>query len=112
MLAALVVILAWRVLRGRSLVKQGDTVAGAARRRYPGEDSEFYSVENSLPAREPGEPHAAWLARIGSALPPERERRLREALRLHSRYRFDPQGLAEAERRRLRELCRSLASAT
>jgi hypothetical protein len=32
----------------------------------------------------------------------------REALGLHSRYRFDPQGLDASERGRLRELCRSL----
>ena len=35
---------------------------------------------------------------------------LQEALRLHQRYRFDPDGLSRDDRRRLRELCRNLTA--
>lgn len=107
-LAVLAVYLAWSVLRGRRVVRE-EAAAAAARRRYPGEDSEFYALEKRLPAREPVETQAAWLARLDGALSPERHAKLREALRLHQRHRFDPAGLAADDRRRLRELCLSLA---
>lgn len=109
-LALLALILAWRVFRGRRVVKQDDSGAAVVKRRFPGEDSEFYAVEKALAPREIGESHAAWLRRIARDLPAERLERLREALRLHSRYRFDPQGLDGEERGRLREICRSLAA--
>ena len=47
-LAALALFLGWRVLRGRRVLRE-EKAAAVARRRYPGEDSEFYSVEKSLP---------------------------------------------------------------
>ena len=68
-------------------------------------------MEKSLPVREIGESHAAWLARVGPGLPPKRLQLAREALGLHSRYRFDPRGLDGSERGRLREVCRSLVAA-
>jgi ABC-type ATPase involved in cell division len=36
---------------------------------------------------------------------------LTKALRLHQRYRFDPLGLSEGERARLREICRAAIAA-
>lgn len=107
-LALLALYLAWSVLRGRKVVKDAKAAA-AARRRYPGEDSEFYALEQSLPQREASETQADWLQRIVFQFSSEKILLLREALRLHQRYRFDPQGLAPPERARLAELCRALA---
>jgi transglutaminase-like putative cysteine protease len=102
-LALLVVILAWRLLRGKR-VAPGEARAGtAAARAYPGADSEFYALARALPPRDAGETLSAWLARVAPG-------RHQEALRLHQRYRFDPQGLDGRERSRLRELCRAAAA--
>jgi len=106
-LVVLAVILGWRMFGGKRVARR-DERAGA-RRRYPGEDSEFYTVEKTLPARAAGETHAAWVARISPGLSPQQMENLRRALRLHQRYRFDPAGLAAPERSQLRELCRALA---
>lgn len=108
-LAVLAVYLAWSVLRGRRVVRT-EAAGAAARRHYPGEDSEFYALAARLPAREPVETQGAWLARIEVAMPAARVSTLREALRLHQRHRFDPAGLAPDERLRLRELCVALSS--
>ena len=110
-LAVLALYLAWSVLRGRRVLRE-EKAAAAERRRYPGEDSEFYAVEKSLPPRELSETHAAWLARIASGFASQKLEQLREALRLHQRYRFDPEGISAAERNRLRELCLGLSPRT
>lgn len=97
-LAVLVVVLAWRLLRGKR-VARGETPAGAtAARAFPGADSEFYALAKALPPRDTGETLTAWLCRVA---PGKHE----EALRLHLKYRFDPRGLNLEERRALRELC-------
>jgi hypothetical protein len=108
-LAVLALYLAWSVLRGRRVLRE-EKAAAVARRRYPGEDSEFYAVEKALPPREPSETHAAWLKRIENSL--QNARQIREALQLHQRYRFDPEGISAAERNRLRELCLGLSPGT
>lgn len=108
-LVLLAIYLGWSVFRGRKRVRD-EAVVAAERRRYPGEDSEFYAVEKSLPPRDPSESHARWIERIEKSVPPEKLAALRDALRLHSRYRFDPEGIKPEERRRLRELCASLAA--
>lgn len=97
-LALLVAILAWRLLRGKRVVRPGG--AALAARRYPGMDSEFYALTRELPVRAEGETLEAWLERVAPG-------RYDEALRLHQRYRFDPKGLDQEERHRLRELCRA-----
>ena len=111
-LVVLAVILGWRMFGGKRVARPDDGAGANARRRYPGEDSEFYAVEKTLPARAAGETHAAWVARISSGHTPQQMENLRDALRLHQRYRFDPVGLAAPERNRLRELCRALAPRT
>jgi len=111
-LAVLALILGWRMFGGKRAARKGDAGAAVARQRHPGEDSEFYAVEKSLAARAEGETHAAWVARISSGLTPGQLKILRDALRLHQRYRFDPAGLAATERNRLRELCRTLIPRT
>lgn len=98
-LALLVAILGWRLLRGKRLRRPGGTAA-ATNRAYPGMDSEFYELVKALPPREDGETLSAWLGRVAPG-------RYDEALRLHQRYRFDPAGISAAERSRLRALCRA-----
>jgi hypothetical protein len=98
-LAVLVVLLAWRLLRGKRVVR-GEAEAGTvAAREFPGADSEFYELVKALPPPDAGETLTAWLRRVAPS-------RYDEALRLHLRYRFDPRGLSDAERKQLRELSR------
>jgi len=111
-LVVLALVLGWRMFGGKRVARRDENAGATERRRYPGGDSEFYAVEKSLPARDAGETHAAWAARISSGLSPLRMKDLRDALRLHQRYRFDPDGLAAPERNRLRELCRALTPRT
>jgi transglutaminase-like putative cysteine protease len=106
-LVVLALILGWRMFGGRRVARAGEGATTGAQPRYPGEDSEFYSVEKGLAARAAGETHAAWLNRVSRGLAPIQLEKLRDALRLHQRYRFDPEGLATAERDQLRELCRT-----
>jgi hypothetical protein len=74
---------------------------------WPGLDSEFYQIERRLAERgarrQPSEPLSAWFQRA-SADPAlaEVRGRVQELLRLHYRYRFDPQGLTGDERDALR----------
>jgi len=74
---------------------------------WPGLDSEFYRVEQALAergiARLPGEPLSDWLERMCQDPSIAQLRYLfRELLRLHYRYRFDPQGLSTEQRTALR----------
>ena len=103
-LALLVAVLGWRLLRGRR-VARGAGAASAEARAWPGMDSELYEVARSLPDRGAAETLQAWFDRVSPSLPAESRARLEEALGLHQRYRFDPQGLEASERARLRELC-------
>ncbi len=75
--------------------------------RWPGLDSEFYQIEKRLAERgvrrQPSEPLSAWLRRAGAAASSTDMRsRLQTLLILHYRYRFDPQGLNQADRDALR----------
>ena len=99
----LVVVLAWRLLRGKRVVRSETKAGAAAARTFPGMDSEFYELVKALPPREAGETLTGWLARVAPG-------RYGEALRLHQRYRFDPRGLSTAERRQLREICRAASA--
>ena len=111
-LVVLALILGWRMFGGRRITRKAEGGPAAARLPYPGEDSEFYAVEKSLAARASGETHAAWLHRVSSGFSSQKLQQLRDALRLHQRYRFDPEGLAATERNQLRELCRALSPHT
>jgi protein-glutamine gamma-glutamyltransferase len=89
--------------RGRKRRLRLKAAAPAAPVFWPGLDSEFYALERRLAARgvprEPGETLSDWLARAlaGPALADLRTP-LRELLRLHYGYRFDPRGLTQKER--------------
>ena len=110
-LLLLIAVLAWRLLRGRR-VKQAARIVAVAPRGWPGTDSEFYAMEHALAeqghARSPGTPLASWIDQMSRSLDAVSRQRLDEALHLHLRYRFDPAGLNESERGRLRELCRAV----
>jgi hypothetical protein len=99
----------WRLYRQRRLIVIGErgprgekTGTGTA-----GSDSEFFLVERALARiglpRGPGETVMEWLARIGPGLPEGmRASELIELASLHYRHRFDPAGLATADRERLK----------
>ena len=79
----------------------------AQRMDWPGLDSEFYLVEKRLARngilRPLNEPLSNWLSRVASdpcCAPAAGV--LRDLVRLHYRYRFDPQALSEGERQELR----------
>ena len=99
----------WRLYRQRRLIMIGErgprgekTGSGAT-----GGDSEFFLVERALARsglpRGSGETVMEWLARIGPGLPEGmRASELIELASLHYRHRFDPAGLAPADRQRLK----------
>ncbi len=75
---------------------------------WPGWDSEFYRLEKQLEARglrrREDEPLSNWLSRAAESAGVQSDQDLlREVLRLHYRYRFDPQGLLPSERIALRD---------
>jgi len=107
LLIPLVAILVWRSWARRRVGAPSPALAGAAATARVGDDSEFYGVERRLSelgfARAPGEPLARWLDAVAAAAPPAVAMGpLRPLLDLHYRYRFDPAGLATAERECLR----------
>jgi hypothetical protein len=85
-------------------------------RVWPGADSELYEIERRLVqkgfARQPGEPITEWLLRGATTIPglQDRSDAVQELLKLHYKYRFDPEGLARGERERLRTQARRLDS--
>jgi protein-glutamine gamma-glutamyltransferase len=92
----------WALLRrrGRLRVHKQRVTSLARSYAWPGLDSEFFLVEATLTkegaARQAEETLAAWLSRLGT-------RRssillLAPALKLHYKYRFDPDGLSDDER--------------
>lgn len=107
LLVPLGLFLAWRlylkerIQRARSKKAQRGSIAGG-----PGGDSAFYRIvhhlERSGLPRRPGETLGQWLRRLTAGDAPTVDKNaLKEALALHYRYRFDPQGLAGEEKRRL-----------
>ncbi len=106
--------LAWRLFSGRE-AGAIEVIAGKSAKPLPvpGEDSAFFAVQQLLAAqtsaRLASETFPDWLRRIASQLPPQLDRGLlAQALRLHYRYRFDPRGLAPAERASLAQTCAAL----
>jgi transglutaminase-like putative cysteine protease len=100
--------LGWRQLRGsRWRRATGSSLPTREFQPPPGLDSEFFAVIRRLESlhgpRPPHETLRAWLMRLPGVVDSE-ARPLREALWFHYRLRFDPAGLAPADRARLREL--------
>ncbi len=76
-----------------------------------GADSEFYAVIDALSRRglgpAPGEPLRRWTARLAARTDDSRMSPLLDrTLRLHYQLRFDPDGLAPAQRDTMRELAK------
>jgi hypothetical protein len=99
--------LAWRWYasgRPRQFVQHAPNTRQAP--PWPGADSEFYLLEGQMEGRGLGrrswEPIGAWLRRLDDqeSLPVNRDA-LRAAASLHARYRFDPEGISPADRKRL-----------
>jgi protein-glutamine gamma-glutamyltransferase len=107
LLIPLVALLVWRLWTRRRVHAASSAAAGRRAPPRAGDDSEFYRVERRLTelgfGRAPGESLARWLDVVAAAAPPAVAMGpLRPLLDLHYRYRFDPDGLATAERQRLR----------
>ena len=107
--------LLWRsvqVFQGQQK-KAAEAADGEMESRYlaSGLDSELYQIEAQLNAqgleRLPAESFLQWCDRIKIHLNATQNNTLKAALALHYRYRFDPNGLDEKERLRLRSLSTS-----
>jgi hypothetical protein len=105
-LVPVLALLLFQIVRQRRRFR-GKGLGGRRAAAWPGLDSEFYQIEKQLAERgvERGanETLADWLERaaaepsLASLKTP-----LRGLLRLHYRYRFDPQGLNDSDREELR----------
>ena len=105
-LSPVIVVLVYYIIfqrRSKARGKSGKAEAEAPV-IWPGHDSVFYQLERVLAARglprQPQEPLSNWLERalVEPALTDLRIP-LRELLQLHYRYRFDPRGLNDAEKK-------------
>ena len=111
MVPVLLVLLFQIVFQSRRQQRRALLAAGAGGPGWPGLDSEFYQLERRLAvrglARLDGEALGDWLKRglkdPGLAGMGET---LQTLLRLHYRYRFDPEGLSRVEREQLRQEAR------
>lgn len=105
-LSPFVLWLAWRLYRSRRIT--GRSAAHALTRGFawPGSDSELYLIEKRLAAtgwgRRPGETVSDWAQRVRADAPFD-ARELPGIVEMHCRYRFDPAGISETERARLKE---------
>jgi hypothetical protein len=108
LLIPLSLILVWRLFFLRRQRRAGaQRRAGHTTPLRAGTDSEFYAVERRLGAlglpRAPAEAASHWLERIGEQPPVAGSSAdLERLLALHYRYRFDPEGLSQGDRERLR----------
>jgi transglutaminase-like putative cysteine protease len=101
--------LLWHFRRLRTANQQKGAASNRAFRAWPGADSEWFEVERNL-AREgwgirQTETRSEWRERLEAGGWSAADLRLAgDAVSLHERLRFHPQGLAPDERLRLREL--------
>jgi hypothetical protein len=100
----LVAILVWRIFFRKNRVKTSD--AASENFNWPGLDSEYYELEKRLAAsgheRHPHETPTQFLQRLrrdGFDHPS-----LPALIDLHYRYRFDPRGIEQTDRKQLRTL--------
>ena len=108
LLIPLFALLAWRLYSIQRVDRLGsDAQRNGVPRPLVGEDSEFSRVERRLHelglSRHPWEPIARWVQRIQTGQPwLAATDSLQGIVRLHYRYRFDPNGLSTAERESLK----------
>ncbi|HEX9046863.1 MAG TPA: DUF4129 domain-containing protein, partial [Verrucomicrobiae bacterium] len=108
LIPVILVLLYYIIFQRRTKTRLRKKTVAEAAHVWPGHDSAFYRLERALSARglprEPGEALADWLDR---AMTEPRlihlRGQLRELLQLHYRYRFDPFGLSDVEKKRLVE---------
>jgi protein-glutamine gamma-glutamyltransferase len=91
----------------RSRRRRESDSANSIEPAWPGLDSEFYQLERRIAGlglnRQKSEALSDWLERsMTQPALKQVQAPLQKLLRLHYRYRFDPQGLSAAERRQLR----------
>jgi hypothetical protein len=106
----------WQILFRRRRHKPHAAAAVPLRTDWPGLDSEFYLLEQKLArrglVRRPAESLADWLGHV--AVDPavaEHRDQIRQLLQLHYRHRFDPLGLAPAERAELSRQAKACVAA-
>lgn len=81
---------------------------GSGKPKRKGTDSPFFLIEKTLKekghTRDPGETYTAWINRLErtEVIASLTYKPLRPLLDLHYRYRFDPKGLTEAEKKTLK----------
>jgi len=104
-LSPVMLVLLYYIIFQRRGKRQSDAKKFAAEGGviWPGHDSAFYQLEKALAVRglprQLPEPLSEWLERIlAEPALADLQIPLRELLRLHYRYRFDPHGLSEAEK--------------
>jgi len=99
--------LGWRLYRTRRTAEKKVPDGRGGFSAGPGGDSEFYEIERHIGkqgwGRRPDETAMDWLRRLRADAGVE-SKALREIVALHYRYRFDPAGLADSDRLKLREL--------
>jgi hypothetical protein len=117
-LLPVLLFLLYRIIFRRRRRDHGQSAGAASATAWPGLDSEFYQLEKKLTERGlirgASEPMADWLRRAlaDPALAAFNEP-LQNLLRLHYRYRFDPNGLTSNDREALgREARACLATVT
>jgi hypothetical protein len=107
LLGMLVVVLGWRIVRGKRAHRVTGVSMTVTPRAYPGFDSEFYAIERALAlrrvSRHISENVTEWSRRAAAGIDDATRARLERALQLHQRYRFDPDGLNASERTALRD---------
>jgi protein-glutamine gamma-glutamyltransferase len=100
----LIGFLAWRIF-GRRMRRRA--VSPRETQQWPGADSEFFQLETRLAkaglAQDNQEMTGEWLMRISQDLPVATEL-LETVLRIHQKYRFDPNGISAAEREQLKTM--------
>jgi hypothetical protein len=76
-----------------------------------GLDSEFYQLEKQLAewglARQSAETARQWGLRLQQRIPAAKMIQLNQIIDLHYRYRFDPEGLSQADRDQLTEMIKA-----
>ena len=100
------------VLRRRTVTRSLHSQSGDRVERYPGQDSEFLVLLNTL-SQEMGSPShqetlTGWLQGQFRDRP-ELLESLQKAMELHWRYRFDPLGVTAEERLELKAACEALS---
>jgi hypothetical protein len=96
----------------KRVIKQQKTSAVQKQEEQINKDSEFYLIEKALIElgfnRNPAESLKQWIARIKQENPTfNLTDELSSLIDLHYRYRFDPQGMEDAERAKLKSAVNS-----